>query len=173
MTLVASSRPPRPTSRSVQSAGVSAMARKAAAVVISKKVIGSAAVGGLAALELGDQAVLGDELAGEADALVEAGEVGRGVDVDAGAGRLEAGADHRDGRSLAVGAGDVDHRRQAPFGMAEDGEQALDAAEGEVDDLGVEAGQAVEDAVAPGIASAHGAGSIASSAVGAGRSPRT
>ena len=41
MTLVASSRPPRPTSSRVQSAGVRAKARKAAQVVISKKVISS------------------------------------------------------------------------------------------------------------------------------------
>ena len=39
-TLVASRRPPRPTSSRVKSAGVSLMARKAAAVVISKKVMG-------------------------------------------------------------------------------------------------------------------------------------
>ena len=71
-------------------------------------------VRGLAALEFGDQAVLGDEFAGEADALVEAGEVGRGVDVNAGARRLEAGAEHGHHRALAVGAGDVDHRRSYP-----------------------------------------------------------
>jgi hypothetical protein len=39
--LVASSRPPSPTSSSTASAGVSAKARNAAAVVISKKVIGA------------------------------------------------------------------------------------------------------------------------------------
>ena len=40
-TLVASSRPPSPTSSSVQSAGLREKARKAAQVVISKKVISS------------------------------------------------------------------------------------------------------------------------------------
>ena len=124
------------------------MARKAAAVVISKKVMGCAGVRRLAAGEGGGEAGSGMSVAGEADALVEAGEVGGGVDVDAVAGALEAGAEHGDGRALAVGAGDVDHRRQAALGVAEGGEQALDAGEREVDDLGVERGQAVEDAVA-------------------------
>jgi hypothetical protein len=44
ITLVASSRPPMPTSSSVRSAGVRAKARKAATVVISKNVIGRPAL---------------------------------------------------------------------------------------------------------------------------------
>ena len=43
ITLVASSRPPRPTSSSVKSAWTRENARKAAAVVTSKKVIGRSA----------------------------------------------------------------------------------------------------------------------------------
>ena len=169
-TLVASSRPPRPTSSRHQSAGVSAMARKAAAVVISKKVIGARAVRGLAALEQRGERVLVDQAAGEADALVEAGEVRRGVDVDAGAAGLEAGAQRGDDRALAVGAGDVDDRRQPALGMAERGEEPLDAAEREVDDLGVQRRQPVEDARrCPG---AHCAAWAASS-TGAGSSPCT
>ena len=89
--------------------------------------------------------------------------------MDPGAGRLEAGAQHGDDRALAVGAGDVDDRRQPALGMAERGEQPLDAAEREVDDLGVERGQPVEDAVG---GRAHSAAAGASS-TGAGRSPCT
>ena len=99
---------------------------------------------------------------------MEAGEVGGGVDVHAAAGALEAGAEHRHHRALAVGAGDVDDRRQAALGVAEGGEQPLDAGEDEVDDLGVQRGQAVEDAVAR----LHQAGAFAASS-GAGSSPWT
>ena len=53
------------------SAGLRAKARKAATVVISKKVIGVAAVGALAFLDQIDQRLLLDQVAGEADALVE------------------------------------------------------------------------------------------------------
>ena len=138
-------------------------------MVISKKVIGARAVGGLAALEQRGERVLVDQAAGEADALVEAGEVRRGVDVDAGAAGLEAGAQRGDDRALAVGAGDVDDRRQPALGMAERGEEPLDAAEREVDDLGVQRRQPVEDRVA---ARAHSAAWAASS-TGAGSSPCT
>ena len=131
-----------------QSAGVSAMARKAAAVVISKKVIGAPAFAASQRSSSGDQPLLVDQLAGEPDALVEAREMRRGVDVHPRAGGLEPGAQHRHHRALAVGAGDVDHRRQPPLGVAERGEQPLDAAERQVDHLGMQRRQALEDAVA-------------------------
>ena len=51
------------------------------------------------------------------------------------AGRFENRAHERDGRALAVGAGDMDHRRQTAFGMTERREQALDAAERQIDPL--------------------------------------
>ena len=99
------------------SAGVRAKARNAAAVVISKNVIGSPPIGALAFVQHREQRVLVDQLAGEADALVEAHEVRRGIDVDAIAGRFEAGAHRRDRRALAVGAGDMDDRRQLSCGL--------------------------------------------------------
>ena len=88
-----------------------------------------------------------DEGAGEADALVEADEMGRGVDMRAVAGRLGDGAQIGHGRALAVGPRDMDDRRQAVLRIAEIGEQPLDAVEREVDRLGVERGQAVENAL--------------------------
>ena len=48
-----------------------------------------------------------------ADALVEAHQMGRGVDMHALARRLQHGAQIGDDRALAVGAGDMDDRRQA------------------------------------------------------------
>ena len=59
----------------------------------------------------------------------------RRIDVHALAGRFENGARERDRRTLAVGAGDVNKRRQPAFGMIERREQALDAAERQVDAL--------------------------------------
>ena len=58
---------------------------------------------------------------------------------------FEDRAHERDGRALAVGTGDVDHRWQAPFRMAERGEEALDAAEREIDALRVQRQQSGED----------------------------
>ncbi|MPL60817.1 hypothetical protein SDC9_06379 [bioreactor metagenome] len=88
-----------------------------------------------------------DQRAGKADALVEAGEMGRGIGVHALARRLEPGADHRLGRALAVGAGDVDHRGKHVLGVAEGGKQALDPVEGEVDHLRVQCHQLCQDRV--------------------------
>ena len=116
-TLVVSSRPPSPTSSSSTSAGVSAKARNAAAVVISKWVMSSPSLIACVRVSTSTSASspIGARLAvgaGERDALVEAHEMRRGVDVDALAGglehRLQVGGD----RALAVGAGDVDDRRQ-------------------------------------------------------------
>ena len=84
---------------------------------------------------------------------------------------LEAGAQHGDDRALAVGAGDVDHRRQPALGVAERGEQPLDAAERQVDDLGVQRRSAGRG---PGrCPAAHCAAAWAASSTGAGRSPCT
>ena len=168
-TLVASSRPPSPTSTSAMSAGVSAMARNAAAVVISKKVIGAPAFA--ASQRASSAASRGSSIsrAGEPDALVEAREVRRGVGVHRQARGLEPGAQHGDDRALAVGAGDMDDRRQPALRVAERGQEPLDAAEREVDDLRVQRGQAGEDRVA---GRAHCAAARASS-TGAGSSPCT
>ncbi len=67
--------------------------------------------------------------------------------MDAVAGGFEAGAHDRDGRALAVGAGDMDHRRQLFVRVAERGEQALDPSEREVDLLRVELHQPRQDPV--------------------------
>ena len=149
-TLVASSRPPSPTSSSTQSAGVSAKARKAAAVVISKKVIGAPALAASQRSRQRGQPVLVDRRAGEPDALVEAHQMGRDVDVDPLAAGLAASPPASPRAALAVGAGDMDHRRQAALGMAQRCQQPLDPAEREVDDLGVQRVQAGEDQVTGG-----------------------
>ena len=68
---------------------------------------------------------------------------------------LEDRAHERDGRALAVGAGKLaNHRRQAPFRLAERGEEALDAAEREIDAFRVQRQQSREDglpALLPGL----------------------
>ena len=85
-----------------------------------------------------DQRVLADRVrlaagAGELDALVEAHQMRRGVDVHARARGLEHGLEIGRHRALAVGAGDVHARRQAFVGIAELAEQPLDAAERKID----------------------------------------
>ena len=96
-----------------------------------------AGIGILAAAERFDQPLLVDEAPAadlsEPDALVESHEMRRGVDMCGEARAFQDRAHEGDGRSLAVGAGHVDHRRQAPFRMPERGEEVGDALEREID----------------------------------------
>ena len=54
------------------------------------------------------------------------------------AGGLQDRAQEGDGGALAVGTGDVDHRRQLALRMIERGEQTLHAIERQIDALGVQ-----------------------------------
>src|SRR4051812_38852944 len=56
--------------------------------------------------------VVVDQLSGDADSLVEADQMRAGEGMDRVAAGFERGAQEGDGRSLAVGSGDVEHRRQ-------------------------------------------------------------
>ena len=106
-----------------------------------------AGVDRLAAIEGGEHPLVVDEFAGEPDAFVEPHEMGRGVDVDALARRLQRGAHEGDRRALAVGAGDMHHRRRAGLRRAEIGEQAFDAPERQIDPLGMERSEARDDRI--------------------------
>ena len=109
------------------------------------------AVGALAGREHLDEFGVADQHAAarpaEAEALVEPHQVGRGIDMHARARRLEHGAHERDGRALAVGAGDMDDRRQLAFRVAERFEQAPHAVERQVDPLGVERQEPRQDRI--------------------------
>ena len=94
--------------------------------------------------------VIVDQSAGNADALVEAHEMGRGVDVDAVARRLGHGAQMGDQRALAVGAGDVDQRRQLLLRGSQPLQQPLDALQPEGDDPRMMAHQTLNDRVVRG-----------------------
>ena len=72
-----------------------------------------------------------DQRSGEADAFVEADEVRAGVAVDAAPLRFEDGAEIGAGRSLAVGAGDVEGARKLVLRVAEAGAEFGDAFEAE------------------------------------------
>ena len=52
--------------------------------------------------------------------------------------RLQHRAQEGDGRALAVGAGDMDHRRQLRSGWPSAREQPLDAVERQIDALGMQ-----------------------------------
>src|SRR6478736_5951269 len=71
-------------------------------------------------------------------------EVGRGVDMHALTQRLGDGSDEGDQRSLAIGAGDMDHWGQLALWMPEACEQALDAPKRQVDGLRVQRLEALE-----------------------------
>ena len=111
-----------------------------------------AGVGGPGAREHVDELGLADgaRLAvgtAELDALVEADEMRRGVDVHALARGLEHGLEEGGRRALAVGAGDVDDGRQALLRVAELVEQPRDAAERKVDQLGMQRPQLGQQSV--------------------------
>jgi hypothetical protein len=106
------------------------------------------AVDPLAFLQQRGQRGFADQLSGNADALVEAGQVGRCIGMDGLAFGLHPGADHRQGRTLAVGPGDMHHRRQTALWLAHRRQQPPDPVQGQVDDLRVEREQPVEDRIA-------------------------
>ncbi len=109
-----------------------------------------AGIGRLAALKRVVELPARHQRAGQPDALVEAHQMGRGVDVHALARRLEEGAQIGDGRALAVGAGDMDHRRQPVLRPPEIVEQPQLALEVQVDQLGVQRQQALQDGIGAG-----------------------
>ena len=106
---------------------------------------GIAGVDALALLQRRAQFVIADECAtaGVADpeTFVEPHQKRRGQRVDAKAGSFQDRAQIRDGRTLAIGAGDMDHRRQFAFGMAEPLQQPVHAVEAEVDPARMQRGQ--------------------------------
>ena len=112
---------------------------------------GRAGIGALAFLQRRAELLVGHQHAfarlAQAEALVEAHQMRRGIDVHALAGRFQDRAQEGDGGALAVGAGDMDHRRQLALGMIERGEQPLDAIERQIDALGMQRGQPRDDRV--------------------------
>ena len=71
------------------------------------------------------------------DALVEANQMRRGVNMHAEPGRFQDCTQKSSGRTLAIGAGDVDHWRQAALGMTEPIQNAPHAVEREIDPFGM------------------------------------
>ncbi len=111
-----------------------------------------AAIGGFGAGKAIDQIVLRDRRramrAGEHDALMEIDEMRRGIDMHALAQRFGDGAGKGEEGALAVGAGDMHHRRQLVLWVAESGEQPLDAPERQVDRLRMQLLQPLQQRVA-------------------------
>ncbi len=99
----------------------------------------------LAMFERRAQFVVVDENAAagpaEPEAFVDPHQVRRGVGVDAQARRFQNRPQVSDRRALAVGAGDVNNRRQLALGMAEPHQQPVHPLEIEIDAFGVQGGQ--------------------------------
>ena len=83
------------------------------------------------------------------DAFVEPHEIGRRVDVDPEAGRLENRAEKSDRGALPVRPGHVDRGRLFSFRATETREQPLDAAEGKIDLLRMELGKTRDQCFGP------------------------
>ena len=103
--------------------------------------------GRLDPVEHGVQVRVLDQSPGQPDAFVEPHQMRRGVGVDAQARRLGDGADEGDGRALAVGPGDMDHRRQAVLRVAEGGAQHAHPLQRQIDALRVAGAQAFGDRI--------------------------
>ena len=102
------------------------------------------AIGALAFLEQRNQRFLIDQAPVEADAFMEADEMRLGECMHAMSARFEAGAQCGYRRSLAIGAGDVDDRRQPVLRITERRKQPLDAAERQIDQFRVQPAKPLE-----------------------------
>ncbi len=147
ITLVASKRPPSPVSSSRMSAGWRAKARKAAAVVISKKVMGAPQLA--CSHSSSSAASSASSMSAPASRMRSLKRMRCGV-VKAWTLQprgFEAGAQEGDGRALAVGAGDMDHRRQPTLRLAQRRQQPQHAVERQVDELRMQPQQPLQDGV--------------------------
>jgi hypothetical protein len=84
------------------------------------------------------QPFFGDQFAGDADALMEFDQMRRGMDMHPQALRFQHGAGKGAHTAFAIGAGDMDHRRQAVLRITQRGEQAKDAVQRQIDLFGVQ-----------------------------------
>src|ERR1700730_5024264 len=104
-----------------------------------------AGIGALAMFERATQFIIADKNAAagsaEAKALVDPHQGGRDIDMNAQARGFQNRAQIRDRRTLTIGAGDVDYRRQLAFGMFEPLQQPLPPIEIEIGALGMQGGQ--------------------------------
>ena len=120
-------------------------------MVISNTVIGAPALTRSHSASTSIEFAVVDQVAlarrAEPEALVEAHQMRRGVDVHAQAGRFQDRAHERDGRALAVGAGDMDDRRQLALGMVERGQNPPHAIERQIDQLGMQRGEPRDDGI--------------------------
>ena len=108
-----------------------------------------AAICGFGARQAVDEMIFADGRAmavsvREHDALVKVDEMRRGIDVDTRSLRFGDSAQEGDERALAVGAGDVDDRRQPLLWRAQRSKQPLDAAKRKIDGFRVQRLQAIE-----------------------------
>ena len=128
------------------------------------------AIFGLTLGERFGQFGIADELAAslpsKAKALVEPDQIGRRIDVHAFAGGFEHRPHEGDRRTFAIGAGNVDQGRQAPFWIIESRKQSLDAAKRQVDALGMQRKQPRQDRVNGAGASLRSAHAEAGSGAG-------
>ena len=102
---------------------------------------GFACIDAFAMIERVAQLVIGHKNAAadlaEAEALVETHQMRRRIGVNAQARCLQNGAEKRHGRSLAVGPGNMNDRRDTSFGMIETLKNAPHPVEREIDPLGM------------------------------------
>src|ERR1700730_2010976 len=104
-----------------------------------------AGIGALAMFERATQFIIADKNAAagsaEAKALVDPHQGGRDIDMNAQARGFQNRAQIRDRRTLAIGAGDVNDRRQLAFGMFEPLQQPQHPLQAQIDTPGMQRGQ--------------------------------
>ena len=104
-----------------------------------------AGIGPLAMFQHPAQFIVADQraaaAAAEPKAFVDPHQIGRGIGVDAQARGFQDRPQIGDGRALAVGAGDMNHRRQLALGMIQPLQQPMHPLEIEIDAFGMQGGQ--------------------------------
>jgi hypothetical protein len=89
-------------------------------------------------VQRGDQRGVAHQFARNPEPLVQAHQMRRCRNVNPHPRRLADRADEGAGAALSIGAGDMDHRRQSPLGMAEVRQKPFQPAEAEIDESRIE-----------------------------------
>ena len=112
-----------------------------------RRLAATAVDGGLDPVEDGIQGLVPDQLARQPDPLVEPHQMGRGIAMDPQARRLGDGPDEGDGRTLAVGAGNMDDGRQPVLRITQRRTQDAHPVQRQVDPLRMPRAQSLGDRV--------------------------
>ena len=112
-----------------------------------------------------------NQLPRQPDALMKPRQMRRGIGMNLCPPRLQPGADHRLRAALAIGARNMDHRRQGPLGVAQHRQKPMHPVHRQVDDLRMQRHHPLKDQIRAVHRAAHFASAATARSPGGGRSP--